>query len=264
MAKRQYRKKKRKPRKTFRLMRQMASVNYCKMKLHLNSEIVTTATSPNLVNASIAPRSMSFNYSPDSGTPTTHFSLNNFQKVKDMWDEYRTYYCVIRYRPYTVRNDDFTTVLPQVVVAFDKDNNGFFGIDSLRSKKGSKLFDLGRAWTFKQGIPRYNDSNTNTAGAEGWQNLQNEGTEANRSGIIGIVSKNPLFPAPTAPVILGEVDIDIYMELRSRQDSNVRAYYGVDKQKNEVITDLQPSNLSHDDFKASVPPLENTDGLHPF
>lgn len=258
------RRRRRGPRKTFRLMRQMASVNYSKMRLTLNSELKNVNGAFNLINAAISPRSLSFTYSPDSGDPTLHRSLQNFQKVKDLWDEYRVYYCVVRYRPYLTRADTDVVILPNVVVAFDKDQNGFLGLQSLKSKKGAKYFDLGKQWTFKTGIPRYDDGNTNTASAQGWQNIQNEGTISNRAGIVGIASLNPLTPNPNAPTAFGEIDIDIYMELRSRQDSNVRAYYGVDKQKGEVITDLNKSNLTHDQFLSSVPPIESGDGNHPF
>ncbi len=264
MANRTKRRRKRRPKKGMRLMRRMASVNYSKMKLTVNSELTTVTGAFNLVNAAISPRSLSFVYSPDSGDRTNHVSLQNFQKVKDLWDEYRVYYCVVRYRPYALRKDDTSIVLPQCVIAYDKDQSGFLGLKSLKSKKGARYVDTGKAWTFKTGIPRYTNGNTNTASAMGWQNLQNEGTISNRAGIIGIASLNPVLPNPGSSISLGELDIDVYMELRSRQDTNVTAYYGVDKQKGEVITDLNKSNLSHQQFLASVPPLEDTDGNHPF
>ena len=265
MARKPRKNRKRNGKKNFALMRQMASVNYGKMKLSMSQALTTRSDANGQISAAVSPRSLSFTYSPDTSNRTLHFNLQNFAKVKDLWDEYRVYYCKVSFIPTVRRSQD--AGLPSLangIVSFDKDQVGFLTADNARSKKHKKYVDFGKNWTFGVGVPRYTNGTANTAQTEGWQNLQNEGTIANRAGIIAINSVSAYNPIPADILNVGQLEISVYLELRSRQDTNITAYYGVTNPGGEVITDLAVSGNTHQQHLASVDPLEDADGDHPF
>jgi len=265
------RRRRRKPnaKAKFALMRRITSPNYCKMKLVLFDVLNNNATNTSQISATIAPRSFTFAYTPQNLNPTRHVSMNNFSKIKDLWDEYRVYYCKLIYRP-LYQKDLFVSqtgpdTLPTLAVAYDKDNQGSLTNTTINSLKGVRYFDLTKAWTFGVGIPRYNSTSTTGASAqtEGWENLQNEGVEPARVGIIGLESNGLINPNPGGEIDIGTLQIEVSCEFRSRQDSNTTAYYGV-SQNGEVITDLPLSGNTHEQHKESVDALAQMDGQHPF
>jgi len=232
--------------KTYRKKRGKKQTVFSSKKetLALIGNLVPTITGA--ISVSIKPRSLS----KFIGGPASQAGLNNYQKFKDIYDEFRPTGVLIQY--ITLMNTSFlassgnpgTTILPQCVLVFDPDNITMSDPNIMLSQKGARLVNMNRNWKHYFKIPNYQ----NTGSTRGWSNLQTEDQASAQVGGIFMQSINPM--VPVSQQAIGLLRVRWYGEFKGRNDSNVKAYFGVDDVGNTITVEptggfLAP-NLNYD------------------